>query len=241
MKHFVKLAALATLFTFSSNMVNANDKIGFADPTYLLQNHPVMVETAAKIEKLIADTKAKFADEEKKLAEEDQALAAEFKKVEDDAKKLQEEQTKVEASLKKKVAALEKDAPRLRAKEIQARQKTIQDEEKAFQNKVTAIQKRDAELRQKIEAFEQKVAAFQQKLQDEQAKGNIDTAAIQQQAIEDINHAVKTVADAKGYTVVLYPSAAFYAKNDNANITEEVLAELKSKVKTDKPVESQAK
>ncbi|MDO4698614.1 MAG: OmpH family outer membrane protein [Pasteurellaceae bacterium] len=241
MKHFVKLAAVAVLFTFGANIAKANDKIGFADPAYLLQNHPVMVETAAKIEKILADSKAKFADEEKKLAEEDQALAVEFQKIEDDAKKLQEEKEKVEASLKKKVAALEKEAPRLRSKDIQARQKAIQDEEKAFQNKVEALQKREVALRQNIEAFEKKVAELQQKLQDEQSKSNIDTDAIRQKAVEDINNAVKVVADAKGYTVVLYPSAAFYAKDDKANITEDVLAELKAKVKTTEQAAEQAK
>lgn len=248
MKQLFKMAAIVATFALSANVANANDKIAFADPNYLLQNHPSMLDAAAKIEKMMQESKAKFADEEKKLADEDKALTEEFKKIESDAKKLQAEQSNLEASLKKKVAALEKEAPRLRSKEIQARQNAIQAEQKAFQNKVSAIQKREADFRKKADAFQKKVAAFQEKIQKSQPEA-VDAAEVQKKAADDINAAVKAVAESKGYTVVLYPSAAFYVKDEKADITEDVLTELKSKVKPadvapkaeDKPAETQAK
>lgn len=256
MKNVFKLAAIAAAFTFSANLAQANDKIGFADPGYLLQNHPAMLEAAAKIEKMVEEGKSKFADEEKKLSDEDKALSEEYKKIDADAKKLQQEQASVEASLKKKIEALEKDAPRLRAKEIQARQNAIQAEQKAFQNKVAAIQKREADFRKKADAFQKKVNAFQEKIQKLQPEGTVDTVAVQKKAVEEINATVKTVADAKGYSVVLYPSAAFYVKDEkSADLTEEVLNTIKAKYPApavevkpveaapaaEKPAEAQAK
>lgn len=229
MKNVFKLAAIATAFTFSANMANADDKIAFADPGYLLQNHPAMVAAAEKIEKMAVEVRGKFADEEKKLSAEDKALNAEFQKIESDAKKLQQEQAGVEASLKKKVAALEKEAPRLRSKEIQARQAVIQNEQKAFQNKVAAIQKREADFKKKANAFQKKVAALQEKMQKAQPEGKIDTAEIQKKAVSDIDLAIKTVAAAKGYTLVLPTTVALYAKDETADITNDILAEVKAK------------
>lgn len=228
MKKLFKLVAVASAFTFSATMANASDKIGFADPGYLLQNHPQMVIAAEKIEKMMKQARTKFADEEKKLVAEDKALTEESKKIESDAKKLQQEQKNVEASLKKKIAALEKEAPRLRSKEIQARQSVIQNEQKAFQNKVAAIQKREAAFRKKAEAFQKKVDALQAKMQKAQPEGTLDTAEIQKKAIDEINAAIKVVADAKGYTIVL-PAAALYVKDESANITDAILDEIKSK------------
>lgn len=228
MKNLFKLVAVASAFTFSANMANATDKIGFADPGYLLQNHPQMVIAAERIEKMMQETRSKFASEEKKLAAEDKALTEELKKIESDAKKLQQEQNGVEASLKKKIAALEKEAPRLRSKEIQARQTAIQNEQKAFQNKVAAIQKREAAFRKKADAFQKKVNALQDKMQKAQPENAFDTAEIQKKAVDDINAAIKVVADAKGYTIVL-PAAALYAKDESANITSDILAEIKAK------------
>ncbi|QLB20212.1 hypothetical protein A6B43_00975 [Vespertiliibacter pulmonis] len=232
MKNVFKLAAVAAAFTFSANLANADDKIAFADPGYLLQNHPAMVAAAEKIEKTMADARGKFADEEKKLSAEDKALNDEYKKIETDAKKLQQEQSSVEASIKKKIAALEKDAPRLRSKEIQARQTAIQNEQKAFQGKVAAIQKREAAFKKKAETFQKKVAELQAKMQKAaQAENAVDTVEIQKKAVDDINAAIKTVADSKGYTIVL-PAAALYVKDENANITEAILAEVKAKQPT---------
>ncbi|QIM62804.1 hypothetical protein A1D29_05580 [Pasteurellaceae bacterium Orientalotternb1] len=239
MKNVFKLAAIAAAFTFPATLANANDKIAFADPNFLLQNHPEMVIASQKIEKAVQEAKNKFADEEKKLTEEDKALSDEFQKIEEDAQKLKKEQDALEASLKKKVAALDKDAPRLRSKEIQARQNAIQNEQKTFQKKVDAIQKREADFRKKADAFQDKVAQFQQKLEQEQNAMNIDTTEIQKKAVEDVNVAIKAVAESKGYTLVLIPSVALYAKDETANITEEVLSSLKANVKVaeEKPAE----
>lgn len=232
MKNLFKLTTLATAFVLSANSALANDKIGFADPNYLLQNHPVMVEAAKKIEQLALDIKNKYADEEKKLKAEDAALTEEYKKIEADFKKFQQDQVVVEASLKKKIEALEKEAPRLRAKEIQARQKAINNEQNAFQAKFVALQNREAEFYKKTEAFQKKATEFQQKVEKEQKNTGIDANAIQQQALNDINNAIKKVADAKGYTVVFPPSAALYAKDEkNADLTDSILSELKATVK----------
>lgn len=250
MKNVFKIVAVASTLALSVNIAQANDKIGFADPGYLLQNHPEMVEVAKKIEKMVEASKTKFADEEKKLSEEDKSLSAEFKKIEEDAQKLQKEQGSLEASLKKKIAALEKEAPRLRSKEIQSRQNAIQAEQKAFQNKVSALQKRETELRKKADAFQQKVVAFQEKVQKEQSEASLNTEEIQKKAVDDINATIKSVAEAKGYTLVLLPSAALYAKDESADITEVVLDAIKAKVSSlqkaeekpaDKPAETQAK
>lgn len=249
MKNLFKLATITTALAFSANLAQANEKIGFADPGYLLQNHPEMVLAAEKLDKIAKEARSKFADEEKKLLEEDKALTAEFKKIDDDAKKLQQEQTAVESSIKKKVAALEKEAPRLRSKEIQSRQNAIQAEQKTFQNKVANIQKREADFRKKAEAFQKKVTAFQEKVQKAQPEGSLDTAGIQKKAVEDINSTIKTVAEAKGYTLVLTPAMALYAKDEKADITEEVLSAIKAKqpatteVKPQeaKPADAQAK
>lgn len=238
MKKLVKLVVLTSAFTLSANIANASDKIGFADPNYLVQNHPEMVATAAKIEQMLQEIKAKFADEEKKLAEQDKALAEEFKKIEEDAQKLQQEQIKVDASISKKMAALEKEAPRLRQKDIQARQSAINAEGKAFQDKVANIQKREVEFNKKADAFRKQVADLQQKMEKEQQDKQIDTAPIQQKAIDDVTAEIKKVAEAKGYTLVLNPSVAIYAKDEKADITDEVLSNIKSKVK---PSENSAK
>lgn len=229
MKNVFKLAAIAAAFTFSANLANANDKIAFADPGYLLQNHPAMVAASEKMEKAMAKARGQFADEENKLSAENKALNDEYKKIEIDAKKLQQEQSKVEDSIKKKIAALEKDAPRLRSKEIQARQTVIQNEQKAFQGKVEAIKKREAAFQKKAEAFQKKVAELQAKMQKvAQSENTVDTGNIQKKAVDDINAAIKTVADSKGYTIVL-PTAALYVKDESANITEAILAEVKAK------------
>ncbi|MGX2968563.1 OmpH family outer membrane protein [Ursidibacter sp. B-7004-1] len=227
MKNLFKITTVAAILALS-NTANANDRIGFADPGYLLQNHPAMVEASAKFEQFMKETEKKFADEGKKLEDEDKALVAERNKIEEDAQKLQKEQGTLEASLKKKVAALEKDAPRLRAKEIQSRQNAINAEQKAFQNKVENLQKRESEFTKKAEAFQKKAVAFQEKLAKEQQNSGIDPNEIQKKAVEEINVAIKTLAESKGYTLVLSPAVALYAKDEKADITEEVLTVLKA-------------
>lgn len=236
MKNLFKLATLTTALALSANLANAADKIGFADPVYLLQNHPTMVETAQKIEKLGQDAKAKFAAEEKKLQEQDKALNEEAKVIEADMQKLQKEHETVEASLKKKVAALDKEAPKLRAKEIEARRNAMIAEQNAFQNKVAALQKREAAFQQKAAEFQKSVNEYQQKIDQAQKSHGLDLPAIEKKAVEDVNAAIKKTAEAKGYTVVLLPSGALYAKDEKeANITEAVLAELKATVKPEMP------
>lgn len=233
-------AATVTAALATAGLAQASDTIGFVDPNYLLQNHPVAIDAAQKFEKFMKEGQSKFADEDKKLAEENKALTAERNKLESDAKKLQEEQTKVEASLKKKSAALEKDAPRLRSKEIQARQNAIEAEYKAFQNKVLAIQKREADFGKKAEAFQKKADAFQEKLNKaQQEAGGMDPQAVQKQVVEEINATVKEVAKSKGYTLVLPPSVALYAEDETKDITEKVLEALKAKhpeIKIEQPV-----
>ncbi|KMK51383.1 membrane protein [[Actinobacillus] muris] len=232
MKKLFKLAAVAAALAFSANAANANDKIGFADPGYLMQNHPWMVAANEKMTQFMKESEAKFADEDKKLQDEEKALLAERKKLEDDAKKLQKEQSSVEASLKKKVEALEKEAPRLRSKEIQARQDKINAEHKAFQNKVAAIQKREAEFGKKAEAFQKKITAFQEKIaKEQQSSAGFDPNEVQKQVVEEINQTIKTVAESKGYTLVFSPAMALYAKDEKADITEDVLAALKANAK----------
>ncbi|QGM80899.1 OmpH family outer membrane protein [Otariodibacter oris] len=228
MKNLFKTATITTVMALSINVAHADEKIGFADPNYLLQNHPLMVELNAKVDSFMQETKEKFQPEENELTKEEESLIAERDKIDADASKLREEQTSVEKSLKKKVDALEKDAPRLRSKDIQARQKVINDESKAFQDKVEALQKREAEFSKKAEAFQIKVSDLQTKLAEEQEKANaMISREDQQKAVDDINNTIKSIADSKGYTLVLLPSAALYAKNESVDITEEILAEIK--------------
>ena len=255
MKNLFKLATVTLALSFSAQFANANEKIGFVDPTYLLQNHPAMLEAGEKIEQFMKESEKKFADENAKLTAEEKNLTAERKKIEEDAKKLQKEQSTVEATLKKKVAALEKEAPRLRSKEIQARQEAINKEYKAFQNKVAAIQKREVDFSKKAEDFQKKVNAFQEKLEKEQKTANgFDPAEVQKKAVDDINATIKKLAEAKGYTLILSPTIALYAKDEKADITEEVLTAIKAntpattsteqpkeETKSDKPAETQAK
>lgn len=229
MKKLFKTAAIgATLAT--AGFAQAADTIGFVDPNYLMQNHPVAIDAAQKFEKFMKEGQSKFADEDKALSEENKALTAERDKIESDAKKLQTEQNRVEASLKKKSAALEKEAPRLRSRDIQARQKAIESEYKKFQNKVTALQKREADFAKKAEEFQKKADAFQEKLNKaQQEAGGRDPNSIQKQVVDEINATIKEVAKSKGYTLVLPPSVALYAEDESKDITDVVLDALKAK------------
>ncbi|WP_301098448.1 OmpH family outer membrane protein [Otariodibacter sp.] len=228
MKNLFKTTAIVVAMTLSINVAHADEKIGFADPTYLLQNHPIMVELNAKVDSFMQKTREKFAPEENALSKEEENLVTEKNKIDEDADKLKKEQATVEKSLKKKVEALEKEAPRLRSKDIQARQKIINDESKKFQNKVNALQKREVEFSKKAEAFQKKVSDLQAKLAKEQDKANaMISKEDKQKAVDDINNTIKSIADSKGFTLVLLPSAALYAKNEGADITEQILTEIK--------------
>lgn len=239
MKKLFKMAALTTALASAAGMANAADTIGFVDPTYVLQNHPVLLDASAKFEKFMQESQAKFAEEDKKLAEENKKLTAERNKINEDAQKLQNEQKNVEASIKKKVAALEKEAPRLRAKEIQARQNAIQKEADTFQNKVAAIQKREADFAKKAEAFQKRADEFQQKIeQANKENGGLNPQEAQKQAVEEVNVTIKEIAKAKGYTLVLQPQVALYAEDEGKDITEAVLEAIVKKhpeIKLEKP------
>ncbi|MCK3656885.1 hypothetical protein A4G19_14555 [Pasteurellaceae bacterium Macca] len=229
MKNLFKIATLSAAFA-TAGFATAADNLGFADANFLLQNHPVVIDASHKFEKFMKESQAKFAAEDKALTKENEALVAERNKLESDAKKLGEEQKKVEASMKNKIAALEKEAPRLRSGDIKKRQDAINAEAKAFQNKVTAIQKREEAFKKKADAFQKKATAFQNKInQEQQAAGGVDPATLQKQAIEEVNAAIKEIAKAKGYTLVLQPGIALYAEDESKDITNAVLDALKAK------------
>lgn len=239
MKNLFKLATLTSVMAFGA-AAQAADSIGFVDPNFLMQNHPLMLEANAKVADEMKKNAPAFEAEEKAIADEDKALLAERQKLEEEAKKIPAEQSKIEAEMKKDIAQLEKDAPRLRAKEIQARQDKINAKMKPLQKKVEGLQKKEADLIQRAEKLQQKVVAFQQKVAEAQQKASAALPAdLQQRVIEDINAKIKSVAEAKGYTVVLNPSVAFYAKNEKADITEEVLVAVGGKLpEAAKPAEA---
>ena len=229
MKKLFKISALSALLATSA-VANAVDTIGFVDPGYVMQNHPVLLDASIKFENFMKENQAKFADEDKKLAEENKKLTAERDALNIDSKNLQKEQATVEATLKKEVAQLEKDAPRLRAKEIQARQAKIEGKAKAFENKVSAIQKREQEFVKKAEDFQKRADAFQQKIEDaNKNSGGLNPQEAQKTAIDEVNSTIKEVAKAKGYTLILQPQIALYAEDESKDITEAVLDAIKAK------------
>ncbi|HGO5823167.1 TPA: OmpH family outer membrane protein [Mannheimia haemolytica] len=241
MKNLFKMTGLAIALATTTGMATAADTIGFVDPAYVLQNHPVLLDATAKFDKFVKESQAKFADEDKKLAEENKALTAERNKINADAQKLQDEQKAVEASIKKKVAALEKEAPRLRSKDIQARQNAIQKEADAFQTKVAAIQKREADFAKKAEVFQKRADEFQKKIeQANKENGGVNPQEVQKQAVEEINTTIKEMAKSKGYTLILQPQVALYAEDESKDITEAVLDAIVKKhpeIKIEKPAE----
>lgn len=243
MKKLFKMTGLTIALATATNMATAADTIGFVDPTYVLQNHPVLLDATAKFDKFVKESQEKFADEDKKLAEENKALTAERNKINTDAQKLQDEQKTVEASIKKKVAALEKEAPRLRSKDIQARQNAIQKEADAFQKKVEAIQKREADFAKKAEAFQKRADDFQKKIeQANKENGGINPQEVQKQAVDEVNATIKEIAKSKGYTLILQPQVALYAEDESKDITEAVLDAIVKKhpdIKIEKPTEAQ--
>ncbi|MEG9475829.1 OmpH family outer membrane protein [Mannheimia bovis] len=243
MKKLFKMTGLTIALATATNMATAADTIGFVDPTYVLQNHPVLLDATAKFDKFVKESQEKFADEDKKLAEENKALTAERNKINTDAQKLQDEQKTVEASIKKKVAALEKEAPRLRSKDIQARQNAIQKEADAFQKKVEAIQKREADFAKKAEAFQKRADDFQKKIeQANKENGGINPQEVQKQAVDEVNATIKEIAKSKGYTLILQPQVALYAEDESKDITEAVLDAIVKKhpdIKIEKPAEAQ--
>lgn len=229
MKKLFKMTALSALLA-TSTIANAADTIGFVDPGYVMQNHPVLLDASIKFQQFMKDNEAKFANEDKSLAEENKKLTTERNKLNADSKNLQAEQANVEAAIKKDVAQLEKDAPRLRSKEIQARQAKIQSKANAFQNKVVAIQKREQEFAKKVEDFQKRANAFQQKIEEANKNmGGVNPQDAQKTAIEEVNSTIKEVAKAKGYTLILQPQVALYAEDESKDITEAVLTAIKAK------------
>ena len=218
MKKLFKISALSALLATSA-VANAADTIGFVDPGYVMQNHPVLLDASIKFENFMKENQAKFADEDKKLAEENKKLTAERDALNIDAKNLQKEQATVEATLKKEVAQLEKDA-----------QAKIEGKAKAFENKVAAIQKREQEFAKKAEDFQKRADAFQQKIEDaNKNSGGLNPQEAQKTAIDEVNATIKEVAKAKGYTLILQPQIALYAEDESKDITEAVLDAIKAK------------
>lgn len=230
MKKLFKVSTVAAALVFSANAVNASDNIAYANPNFLVQNHPLLTDPNSEFVKEMKAEEAKFAEAEKKLEEEEKKLAA-------DAKKLQEEEKSVSESMKKKVAALEKEAPRLRSAEIKKRQDAINAEGKAFQNKVDAIQKREAAFRKNVEEFQKTFGGIQRELAEKQAK-------IQQSVVAEVEKAIADTAKAKGFTLVLDSTAVLYTKNEANDLTEEVFKALggviKPKSDDTKPAETPA-
>ncbi|AKO45467.1 OmpH family outer membrane protein [[Haemophilus] ducreyi] len=243
MKKMFKIATISSALA-TVGLAQANDNIAFVDPNFLVQNHPVALNEVQKFDKFIKNGQNKYAEEDKKLAEENKALTTEKNKLESDAKKLQSEQANVEASLKKKSAALEKDAPRLRSKEIQTRQAAIESEYKAFQKKVISLQKREEEFGKKVEAFQKRAENFQESLiKAQEEAGGLKPDDLQKLVVSEINSTIKEVATSKGYTLVLPPSVALYAADENKDITESVLNALKAKhpeIKIEQPTETKS-
>ncbi len=229
MKNFFKYSTLALALS-SAAVANAADTIGFVDPNYVMQNHPVILDATLKFEQFAKESQSKFGEEDKKLMAENKRLTEERNKIEADAQKLQKEQATVEASIKKKVEQLEKDAPRLRAKEIQARKDKIDAEAKAFQNKVNSIQKREKDFATKAQDFQKRAEEFQKKIEAASKDfSGVNPQEAQKQAIKEVNDTIKEVAKSKGYTLVLQPQVALYAEDESKDITEAVLEAIKAK------------
>ena len=85
MKKLFKINVLSALLATSA-VANAADTIGFVDPGYVMQNHPVLLDASIKFENFMKENQAKFADEDKKLAEENKKLTAERDALNIDAK-----------------------------------------------------------------------------------------------------------------------------------------------------------
>ena len=45
----------------TSAVANAADTIGFVDPSYVMQNHPVLLDASIKFENFMKENQAKFA------------------------------------------------------------------------------------------------------------------------------------------------------------------------------------
>lgn len=210
MKNLLKVSAVSVAFVLAANVANAADKIGFINPQFVVNNHPLLADPNSEFVKSVDAQEQRLAEEDKKLAEEDKALTEE-------AEKLKKEEAAVTQSLNKKSAALEKEAPRLRSAEIKKRQDAITGEAKAFQKKIANFQAKEA-------AFKQKVEAFQKKMSEEQRVFAEKRAATEKQVIEQVNAAVKEIAKAKNYTLILDTNTVIYTANETTDdLSEEVL------------------
>lgn len=208
MKKFAKIATLTAALALATSVAQAAEKIGYVNPNYLVQNHPLLTDPNAEFVKAMNAHQAQFADEEKKLAEVEKQLVEE-------GQKLQAEGQKLDESLKKKSEALEKEAPRLRSADIKKRQDAIAAEANAFQKKIDALQKREQEFRTQVEAFQKKLGEAQAALGEKQAK-------VQQEVVGLVEKAIKDAAKAKGYTLVLDSTAVMYTENEGNELTEEI-------------------
>lgn len=264
MKKLFKLAAVAAALTFGANVVNANDKIGFVDPNFLMQNHPFAIEAEQKFEKFVKENQSKFEAENKaleaeekkliaennRLTEKRKSLDAEFKKFAADAEKFEKDSVALDSAVKAKMAELDKNT-RLSTKQKQAElEKTIGKRGKDLQNRGAALQKRQNDLNAKAKPFESEGAAFQKKaeafeqkrkaFQDRVNKANkevngFEPQEVQQKVIESINETIKKVAKEKGYTMVFPMAVApVYVADESVDITEEVLVAMGGKIEKPK-------
>ncbi|MEN2897818.1 hypothetical protein EFIBHEMM_01617 [Mannheimia haemolytica] len=65
MKKLFKMTGLAVALASTTGIANAADTIGFVDPSYVLQNHPVLLDASAKFDKFMKESQEKFAADEK--------------------------------------------------------------------------------------------------------------------------------------------------------------------------------
>lgn len=260
MKKVFKLAAVAGALAFTANMANASDKIGFVDAGFLMQNHPLAIESAQKFDKFVKENQSKFeaenkalADEEKKLVAENnrllekrKSLDAEFKKFGEDAQRFEKDSAALESAAKAKMAELDKNT-RLstkqkqaelekvtgkRAKDLQARGAALQKRQNDLAAKAKPFEAEGAAFQKKAEAFEKKRKAFEERVNKANKEVNgFEPQEIQQKVIENINETIKKVANEKGYTIIFPMNVApVYAADEKADITEAVLAAMGGKL-----------
>lgn len=248
MKKLFKLATITSALAFGSiATAQAADTIGFVDPQFLMQNHPLLLkanEEFAKFETQFAEEDKALAEESQKLGEEEKTLLSERDKLEKDGQALQREQKNLDAQSKKKMAELDKNT-RLSTKMKQNEfNKALGGKLKAFDNKVAALQKREAAFAKKAEAFQKKAEAFEKRVADFQAKlaetqknvtGGLDAAGVQKKVSEDVSSTIKNIAESRGYTVVLHPSTAMFVKDQSKDITEAVLIAMGGKMPQAQP------
>lgn len=260
MKKLFKLTALTGALALCSAMGNASDKLAFVDAGFLMQNHPLALESEQKFAQFIQANKAKFESEEKALIEEEQSLVAEnqklseknktleaeFKKLSEDGEKFERESKALEDIAKAKMAELDKNT-RLstkqkqaeldkvigkRAKDLQARGNALQKRQNDLNAKAKPFEQEGMAFQKKVEAFEQKRKAFEEKISTASKEANgLEPQDVQRKVVESINETIKKVAKEKGYTIVFpMTSAPIYVADEKVDITEEVLVAMGGKL-----------